>query len=133
MEHHDRGLAVGICRLDDVGKGLGQEQPRRKANDTAQLACAGEAGKERHSTTLREATKNDALRGDSRVDLFLDEIVEVLLAALDTLCVLVTDERVDVSTKLFLYNVRYDSNQSLKRTLTISNHPGILIPMFCPC
>lgn len=55
---------------------------------------------------MGEAAEDDALRRDAGVNLLLDQVVEVLLASLDALCVLATDEGVDIAAKLLLHGVR---------------------------
>lgn len=106
VEHLDGGLSVGVGGRHHPREALREEQPRRHADDASELVLAGQTRKDGHGAALGEAAQDDALRRDAGVDLLLDQVVEVLLASLDTLCVLAADEGVDIAAKLLLQSVR---------------------------
>lgn len=91
---HEEGDVLVVAVLGELGKLGGAQEPGGQGEDAAELVLRGKAGQDRQSTTLGETTEQDALSGDTGVDLGLDEALEVFLAALDALGVLVVDEAV---------------------------------------
>lgn len=92
MGHEDGRLLVELGLGHELGKLEAEEEIRGQGDNAGQLGLGSEAAEQAHGAALAEATDDDAVGRDARVDLLLDQIVEVGLAGQDAGLVLVAAE-----------------------------------------
>ena len=105
VTHEDRRRLVDVPGGQVGGEALMEKQPRRQAYDAGNLDGGGEAGEDAHRAALGEAAEDDAVGGDARRDLILDEAVEEGLGLCDAGSILVDRggaEGVDRDAESFL-------------------------------
>jgi hypothetical protein len=88
MAHEDGRLLVGAIVGNHVLDLLLQQQVATQAEDAAQLVLVCNAGQQRHSSTLREASNDDAIGGYALCNFLVDEGVEVVTRLDDALFIL---------------------------------------------
>lgn len=80
MGHEDGRLLVELGLGHELGELEAEEEIRGQGDNAGQLAFGSEAAEQAHGAALAEAADDDAVGRDARVDLLLDQIVEVSLA-----------------------------------------------------
>lgn len=95
VAHQNRCLLVQVALGNVVHKRAAEKQPRREADNAANLDRGSETGQDAHSAALREAAEDDAVGGDAGCNLFLDERVEVVTGREDACGVFVAALRLN--------------------------------------
>lgn len=78
VTHENWGVLVDIALRNIFFKLLVEQEPRREADNAANLDWSSKASKYAHGTALGESTEDDTVSRNTILDLLLNEPVEVV-------------------------------------------------------